>query len=142
MHGECIQEAIVLTHDLEALQKRIPVVLRGITAIHEISYDTWHPEEWQLSFFGLLHHADAPIYISRVTVLQVVGNVARNVQTGIKRLVTHQHALFERSPRQLVGYAQMALAKETALAIHNVGVAVEDGGDPTKPPRKGRLGRI
>lgn len=127
MHGERREQPIVTAHHREAFLERRTMVLGGITAIHEISHDTWHSPEWQVSSFCLLHHADAPIHVGRVAVLQVVGNVAGNVQSGVERLMAHQHAPSERSPRQTVGHAQMALAQETAVSIDNVGVAIDDG---------------
>lgn len=128
MHGERREQPIVTAHHRETLLERRTMVLGGITAIHEISHDTWHSPEWQVSSFCLLHHADAPIHVSRVTVLQIVGNVAGNVLSGVECLMAHQHAFPKRAPRQTVGHAQMALAQESSLAVHDVGIAIDDGG--------------
>lgn len=75
---------------------------------------------------GGLHHADTPVNVGRIAVLHVVRCGDGEVGTGVEGLMTHQHALTERFPSEVLGRSQSAMAQEPAFAIYDVGIAIHD----------------
>ena len=97
--------------------------LFGIVGYYHLQVQQGH-----VLLLGGLHHADTPVNIGRITVLHVVRCGDGKVGAGVEGLMTHQHALLKRFPREVFGRSQSAMTQKTAFAINNVGVAVEHGG--------------
>ena len=106
MHDQGGDEAVVATHDIEALVERGLVVLGGGTFLGIVGYDHLGITEWQAHTLGFAHDADAPIDVGRVTVAGVVLCVLGNVGTGIEGLMAYQHTVTERFPREFCGGLQ------------------------------------
>lgn len=87
VHGRGLQQTVVGNHDAVALEEGGAVVLRGIAPVLEVGENGVRVDQGQLLSLGLLHDADAPVDIRRMTVLQVVLDGTGNIQPGIEGLV-------------------------------------------------------
>ena len=95
MHGYCGDEAIVATHDVEALVERGLVVLGGGTFLGIVGYYHADVQQGQSQTVGFAHDANAPVDIGRVLVLRVILYVLGNVDSCIESLMANEHAVSE-----------------------------------------------
>ena len=92
--GQC---AVVVTHDGKALLERGSVVTCCFAFVEVVDKRKVRIEQ----LIGLLHSAYAPIYIGRIAILQVI--LRRNITTGNKGLMAHQHTIGKTAPREAFG---------------------------------------
>ena len=92
------------THDVETLTQGVAVVLLAVATGEETDNDGRDTPQGELPPVGLFHHTDAPVYVCRMVVAEVVSIHLGDVGTCIERLMAHQHAVTERAPRELFGW--------------------------------------
>ena len=71
------------------------MMLSGITTLLEIGKDGVGIDKRQTLVVSLPHHTNAPVYICRMAILQIIGKLFGNIRAHIKCLMTHQHAVLE-----------------------------------------------
>ena len=92
MGEECGKQTIMRTHHIETLTKGSTMVLHRHATIKIISNNDTYIAQRKTEPRCLLHDADTPVYIRRITITKVVRYAFCQVRAGIKRLMTHQHA--------------------------------------------------
>ena len=73
------------------------------------------------------HHTDAPVDISRITILLIIGRSNSKVCAGIEGLMTDQHALTEGLPGEVFWGREASRMQEMALTINDVRITVKNG---------------
>ena len=72
----------------------------------------------------LLHTADAPIEIGRITILQIIHR--HDCPLDNKRLVTHQHPHPKTFPRKPLWCPQTAQTQRLSRFVHNIRLAIQN----------------
>ena len=118
------QKAIVLCHDAETFFEGCLVVGSGHAFAQVVGKRLVHIDVPHAPTFALLHAADAPVEVGGKAVGQIVwkGDLAIDVEG----LVTDEHSVFEGTPSEVFGRSETTVAKEGAVVVHDVGVAIED----------------
>ena len=78
-----------------------------------------------------LHDADAPVDIGGVTIAEVVRRSDGEVSTGVKGLMTDEHAVTEGFPVEVLRGRETAMVEEVSFGVYDVRVAIKDGGEVT-----------
>lgn len=127
MHEKGGNNAIMAAHYHEALLERGTMILHTHTAVEIIGDDGIDISQWQMPGSSLFHNADAPVYIGRITVIEIVGYQLGNVGAGVKRLMAHQHAPTKGTPREPLRRSKAAMAHKATIHIDNIRIAIEHG---------------
>ena len=127
MQKDGLDVTVMGGHNVEALPKRVLVVLSSIATFLEIGYDGIGVDKRQTSMLSLFHHTNAPINISRMAIFQVVRELAGNVKTGIESLMADKHAFFERTPSEQLGWTMATQMEETPLTVGDGCVTIDYG---------------
>ena len=122
-------ETIMLTHHQEALLERCPMVFNAQSTSKIVDDNCVDISQWQVLLSCRFHHSDAPVDVGREFEMQVVEVLFGDVCAGIKGLMTHQHATAERTPCELFGRREPTVAKEMAIVVDDIGVAIENTGE-------------
>ena len=128
MHAYGHEQPVVAAHHVEALDERSTMVLVGHASVEIVDHHLRQTQQCQMLAFGTLHDAYAPVDIGREAVAQVVGFGLGEVGTCIESLMAHEHAMTERTPREIVGRSQATGMQQLSLIVNYIGVAIEHGG--------------
>ena len=118
--------AIVFSHHVESFHQRVTMMLCRVATLLKVGHYHVRIHQSQSSALCFLHDTDAPVHIRRVSVLQVIGKLTGYIQTHIESLMTHQHTLLKRAPRQRLWRPVSAQSEEVALSIRRRSVAIDD----------------
>ena len=114
-------------HHPIALPQRFTVVERCLSLLRVVHHHHLQILQGHIFLRSSLHHTDAPVDISRITVLGVVHRGNGKIRSCIERLMTHQHALTERFPRQLFRWTQTTVVQKMPLPVDDVRIAIKHG---------------
>ena len=134
MHGDGGEPAVVAGHDAETLKERLAVVKRGLAFLGVVGYNHVEVVKGNVFLGGGLHDADAPIDIGRITIAKVVRRGDGEVSTGVKGLMTDEHAVTEGFPVEVLRGRETAMVEEVSFGVYDVRVAIKDGGGITGGP--------
>ena len=84
MNKERNEQPVMGAHHLEALAKRSTMVLHRHTSIEIMGDDSAYIAQRQMASRCLLHDADAPVYIGRITIIEIKMDAFCQVGTGIE----------------------------------------------------------
>ena len=112
------EQAIVVRHDAEALTQGGFVVARGHSLAQIVGHDGVGIEQRQPLMLSFAHDANTPIEVGRESVLKVVVEMTSQVCAGKESLVTHEHAVAERTPTETFGGRQTTRTKKMTFVIH------------------------
>ena len=84
MNKERSEQPVMGAHHKETLAKRSTMVLHRHAAVKVMGDNGAYIAQRQMASRCLLHDADAPVYIGRITITEVVMDVFRQVCTGIE----------------------------------------------------------
>ena len=128
VHAYGEEESVVAAHHIEALDERGSMVLVGHASVEIVDHHLRQTQQCQMLAFGSLHDAYAPVDIGREAVAQVVRFGLGEVGTCIESLMAHEHAMTERTPREVFGRNEATGMQQPALIVNYIGVAIEHGG--------------
>ena len=128
MHKDSRKRSVMNTHHTESLLQRCAMV-RGSHAFGKIiNQNLIDIAQFEPLTGGSFHYTYAPVHVGRVTVLQVVRLTAGYVGACVEGLMTHKHAVAERTPGEPFGRCQTAMGDKPSIDVHEIGVAIEHGG--------------
>ena len=103
------------------------MVLGGVATFLKVGQHGISVDKRQAQAVCFFHDTDAPVDICRVAILQVIGKLACNIQTGIEGLMTDEHSLLEGTPGQFLWGTMGAQVQKASISIGNSCVAIDDG---------------
>ena len=99
----------------------------GLAFLGVIGYDHVEVVKGNVFLGGGFHNADAPVDVGGITIAEVVRRGDGEVGTGVKGLMTDEHAVTKGFPGEVLRGRETAVAQEAAFGIDDIRVAVEDG---------------
>lgn len=121
------KRTIVLSHNLETFDEGLTVIFCGKTLAEVIGEDEMCIDNAVTTTLGMLDDSNAPIVVSRVAILKVVGEEAGNVCTDIERLVADEHAHEETLSSEMFGRLKSAVTQKITVIVHEVGLTIDNG---------------
>ena len=106
----------------------------GLAFLGVVGYDHVEVMKGDIFLGGSLHDADAPVDIGGVTIAEVVRRSDGEVSTGVKGLMTDEHAVTEGFPVEVLRGRETAMVEEVSFGVYDVRVAIKDGGGITRGP--------
>ena len=125
MHYHSGEEAIVTDHHTETFLERGPVMARGLPFVEIVDHLLVERQEGELHLFCLLHHAYAPIDISREPVAELIWGTLSDIQPCIESLMTHQHTMTEGTPCEFVGHGEVTRSEVVAISVNDTRTSIE-----------------
>lgn len=95
MHHDRAKKTVMVCHQAKTFCKRCLMILHTHPSLQIVDHYSMHVAQRKMALLGLFHYADAPVYIGRQMITQVIGIVSCKVGASIKSLMAHQHPLSE-----------------------------------------------
>ena len=114
-------------HDMKPFTQRVLVMLVCHSSIKIVRNHHSRVAHVEVALCPELHDAYTPVNIGTVAVVEVVWCEFCKVCPGIECLMTHQHSLQERAPRELAWSHQVAVSEEVAVFINDIRISIEHG---------------
>ena len=122
------QQSVMVLHDAETLAERGFVMASGHTLAQIVCHDGMRIDQRKALALSLTHDAYAPIEVGREAITEVVMEEACQVGTSEKGLMAYEHTIAERAPIEVLGWGETTGAQEASIAIYEMGVAIDHGG--------------
>ncbi len=99
----------------------------GLAFLGVVGYDHVEVVKGDVFPSGGFHNADAPVDISGITIAEVVRRGDGEVGTGVKGLMTDEHAVTKGFPGEVLWGRETTMMKKVAFRVDDVRIAIKHG---------------